>query len=498
MPETPHMAVVSDIAANHVETLYRGGSRTLPALTDLLEVCQAAVLYDQLALSPLARRRSSLFREFDFVYTPDIEIVDAPAAAAASTGRPAESEILIDADPVRGSFSNSIYGELLLAMAFAETFQDDRVIGVLANVDALPPEGDRGRAFFSKLPHLMLALQHQRGLIAFEDEAARESLDEVIAPMIERYEHYARHVVRLQNLWRVGVVSSVLEQPIVSALVVDEALADPEPVEAGERARLIKHLDQALLGAPARAQFFEKWRFPPIGMMVLAQAASLDDVPKVVRRARDEFAKLRRAISEIESRLSTLSRDAKGFSAHAEQAARDREELDRKLREAYAAFDTEINRRRQWGRRTELVFNAFDFTLSVAEGIGIGSLAKLVDVIGLKRMAMMQRVPGLLRVASLVRHADSKLVTEVAARLLGRPERLPIHADLLRMAYDHAESYVKHRRDTPPPVTLGLKVSQENAPPFELSDREVWMELVRNEPLRKMLMLSEDPDVASG
>ena len=488
MASPPHMAVVSDVAANHVETLYRAGSRTLPALTDLLEICQAAVLYDDLAVSPSARRRSSLFQQFDFISTPEFHVTDAasdeaPPPAADSDG----AAIVIDADDERGPFSTSVEGEIVLAMAFAETFYDDPVVGLLVDVDRLPPDADPGLRFFAKLPALMLGLQHQRGLIAYENDAARASLDGVIAPMIGRYTQYSRHLLRLQQSWRVGLVSSVLEQPIVSSLLVERALADPDPEAGLERDRAAARLNAALLRAPARAKFFEKWRFPPIGMMVLAQAKSLDDVPAVVRQMRGRFERLRQGLSSIEARLAALARDAAGFSTHAEQAAREREALQQRLREAYAAFDDEINRRRQWGRRTEIVFNALDFTLSVAEGFGVGTVGKLIELIGLKRMVLMHRVPGLLGLASSVRGADAALVTEVAGRLLGNADSLQLQADLLRTAYDHAESYVTHR-GVVPPVLPGLAITPENEKPLKLTDREMWMELVRNAALREVLM----------
>lgn len=494
MEDTPHMALVSDIAANHVETLYRDGTHTLPALTDLLEICQAAVLYDTLAVSPTARRRSWLLREFDFVYTPELSVSE--RSSDVPSGPPPSSDgnaIVIGHDDERGLFSASIYGELLLAMAFAESFGADAVLASLVNPDGLPPYRDRGRHFYAKLPALMLGLQHQRGLIEYENDEARRSLDGVFAPLIGRYTQYARHVLRLQNGWRVGVVSSVLEQPIVSSVVVDGAIARAEPAAAGPREQLVQQLDRALLSAPARGDFFERWRFPPIGMLVLGTAASLADVPRVVGRMRDEFAPLRRAVTDAESRLGALARASAGFSVRAEEAARDRENLDRELREAYVAFAEHVEQRRTWGRRTELVFNSFGYALQVATGLGLTSVGMVVEAIGLKRMAMMQRVPGLLRLASLVRHSDSTLVTEVAERLLGASPGLAMQADVLRMAYDHAETYVTHGGEAPPPrpgISVAAADEDEDDEPVEFSDRQVWMELNRNEPLRQMLMLS--------
>ena len=67
-------AFVTDVTVNHVDTLYGGGTPTLAALTDLLELCQAAILHDRLAVSPLARSHSSFLGELDCVYAPELKV----------------------------------------------------------------------------------------------------------------------------------------------------------------------------------------------------------------------------------------------------------------------------------------------------------------------------------------------------------------------------------------------------------------------------------------
>jgi hypothetical protein len=482
------MAVVSDVAANHVETLYGNGSRTLAALLDLIEICQAAVLYDRLTLSPTARKRCSFLRQFDFAWTPAISVSEAAAEPAhpEPAGDDDRVPITIDADQ-EGPFSTSAEGALMLAMLLLETFHGDPVFGLLVDVGRMPAGADPGRYLFARLPALMLALQHHRRLVTFADETARTSLDEIIKPLLDRYTQYSRHVLRLQQRWRVGLVSSVLEQPIVASVLVDRVLADPDRDARGEHDDDIARFNAALLREPAGEECFEQCRFPPVGLMVLAQARSLDDVPAAIREMRGRFEGVRQQIASIEAELGELSRGAARFWANAGRAAQERDDLHRRLRETYAGFDEAINADGQWGRRTEIWFNALDFALSVAAPLGLGTVEKLLELLGVKRMLMMHRVPGLLGLASVVRDADSALVTDIAARLLGHSDTLQAEANLLQAAYDHGESYVRHHGEAPP-VMFGMKLTAENEPPLELTDRQMWMELVRNDDLRELLM----------
>jgi hypothetical protein len=86
----PGVAFVSDIAVHHAEVILGGGTRTLAALSNLAETCQAAVPNDTLAVSRLAWRGSTWLQQLDFVKIPHVEMVPAedesPREAATSDG----------------------------------------------------------------------------------------------------------------------------------------------------------------------------------------------------------------------------------------------------------------------------------------------------------------------------------------------------------------------------------------------------------------------------
>ena len=93
-------AFVTDVTVNHVDTLYSGGTPTLAALAELLELCQAAILHDHLAVSPLARSHSSFLGELDCVYARELTVEpaagpdeqDALHAAGVEAPRSADDE----------------------------------------------------------------------------------------------------------------------------------------------------------------------------------------------------------------------------------------------------------------------------------------------------------------------------------------------------------------------------------------------------------------------
>lgn len=476
-------AFVTDIAASHLETLFGQGTPTLGALTDLLEFSQAALLHEHVTVSPTAHRHSTFVRAFPWVTAPEIRIVDAKADAPADESK---GVLVIDAD-VEGPFGHDPSAEMVLAMAFSEAMQDNDALGPMINPERMDPSRDRGLFFRSKLPLMMFLLQARRGLIEFEDEAAREGLMEVLNPIVYGYRMFARPLRKLQYTWNVDVVASVLEQPLLSTFLVDEA-TEPFEDSAGARA-LSERFNKAALGAAGRAGFFEKWQFPPLGLLALAEASSLEDVAKQITEARDKFAPLRAAVTSHARRRLQLIREAEGFSAGADAAAAELDRLDAELREAYDAFDAEVAMRRKRFQRTELIFNTLDYALTVAAGWGLGSIGAVVEKFGLKRRAMLQRVPGLFKAASFITGRDSAAASAVIEKLLRRPtEDFGREAGLLGLAFDHATVYGETPRDTEPPHLEAVTITDEEGNQTRDTDRTFWLRMLQDEPYRTLIL----------
>jgi hypothetical protein len=333
----------------------------------------------------------------------------------------------------------------------------------------------------------MVTLQAHRGLIKYKDEGAKEGLLAVLSGSIERYRVFARHIRTLENTWGMTVVSSVLEQPLMGCLAVDGSAATVENEQ--ELKTIAERIQGAILRAPARAAFFEKWRYPPLGLMVLGDVQTLEGVPKAIAAARDRFAPLRQTVARIQVKKEAAISQADEFSAEGERAAREVSRLELELKEAYAAFDDEIQVRRDWGRRTEVVFNVMDYAIAIAEGIGFGFVGELAKVLGLKRRAILQRVPGLFRAASFVRATDEVMVTGVVDRLLrAKPEDLKREAHLLKLALEHGQSYCDTNPGHEPAAMNVVQLKDDEGGTTEVSDRLFWQLMVTSEQFRELYL----------
>jgi hypothetical protein len=58
---------VTETAAGNADTAFGEGLRTLPALIDLTNICQAAIMHDTIMCSPMALDSSSFLRSLDCV-----------------------------------------------------------------------------------------------------------------------------------------------------------------------------------------------------------------------------------------------------------------------------------------------------------------------------------------------------------------------------------------------------------------------------------------------
>src|SRR5688572_28587150 len=171
---------VTDIAVNHMETLYTSATPTLGALTDLLEFSQASLLNEQITVSPLAYKYSSFLRELEWVHAPEIRITEKADEEGRDSSEPTvvseESSvgvIEVDGDEA-GLFGRDPTAEMILGMAFSELFQDDPILRCMTIPRLLRPAPDLGVFYGGKLPAVMFLLQISRQIIRFEDAATRD------------------------------------------------------------------------------------------------------------------------------------------------------------------------------------------------------------------------------------------------------------------------------------------------------------------------------------
>ena len=71
-------AVISEVAAHHIETFYGKGTPSLASLSDLVEICQAAVFHERLVVSPVAYKYSTLLQQLKCADTFEISVSDIP------------------------------------------------------------------------------------------------------------------------------------------------------------------------------------------------------------------------------------------------------------------------------------------------------------------------------------------------------------------------------------------------------------------------------------
>jgi hypothetical protein len=191
---------------------------------------------------------------------------------------------------------------------------------------------------------------------------------------------------------------------------------------------------------PSRKEYFEHWNIPPVGFIALSDANSLDDVPRALSEVRDKFKALREYISNIRQQRCALA-DAVDFNTVAgEKAHRELKELDHMLESILAEFDSKIASKRT-GNRTEMLFNVFDFVIQCTGGLGLNMLGYLVDKLGLKQRAIIQRVPGLLRSASTIINTDNMLTLEWIGKMFSNVKARKSQKLLLDWAFEHGKSY---------------------------------------------------------
>ena len=477
----PGVAVVSDIAAHHAETLYGSGTRTVAALCDLAEICQAAVLNDSLVVSPTAYHGSTLLRSLDFV--PDLT----PTVTDASDEDDDDGDaVLIDVKDGRLA-SDQPFGELILAFLYGEMLEASGMFAGLTNAGRLGSADDRGLFFLDRLPIFLFLLQAKKGAAAFDSEESRHYLLETTEPDRTAYRDYATRLLRLEEECGVQPTFSCLEEPLGDDARIARAIDTIQtPTFWGEFEAKLK---EAASGD--RRGFFERWRVPALGMAVLGRAETLDDLPKAIDELRDRLQTVRGRLVGLEpDKQAALTADG-GLD---DRRYREAVAIDQQIRTAFEAFDDALadHRRATELKRSELVFNLPKYVSWLAS-LGIGSVQHLLEIADLKRRHYLGYVPGLNKALQFVKASDDAYVVETAERLLGRSAgSFALHVSVLRLAADRTEAYTAYADDAAPVDDDAMIIGGDARLPFS----EIWWRLVKDPELRRM-MLHPLPDQPS-
>lgn len=307
MAEHPSAGYISDATVNNAEILYGAEPANMAALIDLINIVQSAVLNERLIASPLALRNSSLLQALDFAKTFEVReeardgetVIDITAPWDLP---PEDANILIDLDENGEPVASSGAGELLLAMAWSEMLQDDPILGSFVEPRNLADDQPRGEAYIFKHLAAMCWLMTDRGIMPFDSDEVREEFVAIAAHCLERYGLLARRLVSCSDRFGLDLTHSVLEAPLLGLSVAREVTAPLDWLEQFDR-----QIHDGIVAA--RADAFERWRFPAIGAVVLGRCKSLDDLPAETARAREALLKARNHVKAMNLELHEYERE---------------------------------------------------------------------------------------------------------------------------------------------------------------------------------------------
>ena len=472
-------AVVSDIAANQIDDLYVEGGLSMPTLHDLLEFAQIAVLSNEVLVSPAAYETAHWLNTLNFVKPLEFDVKVKPSDETLPENEfepeGNDQTIRIDLSEEGHLKSSHPLGELAMALM---SFLAVRKAPILGNIaDPIARKHYPGPDYrFRQLPTLMLLTQMALNMLSYEDDSLAATKDGLMASIKEAVVLYSQYVFsmdRLSQVWGIDTLTSTLEQPLYNNLQVKNRIQFTDDHKFLKE--LKKLLSTAAINIPGRQAFFEYWKMPPVGFVALADAQSLEDLPNALNRIRDKFRKLRSSISDIRYQRCKLAEAFDFNTAAGEKAFKELQELDRMLENTFKAFNEEIDTKRS-GNRTEMLFNILDYVLKCAGGLGISTLGFLVNKLGLKRRALIQRVPGLLRAASTITNADNLLTLDWINKMFPNTKARKSQNLLLNWAFEHGKNYCLTDFGKVPEEAFVMKVDEEN-----ITDRQIWLALFRSD-----------------
>ncbi|MEM9313147.1 MAG: hypothetical protein AAGA95_00855 [Pseudomonadota bacterium] len=446
--------------------LLRAGPRDLSMVIDLLEFAQAAMLSERIYVSPEVFNGSDFLRALEFVRTVDLAVEEHDANVKTSDDTPA---ILIDVDERQHLVASQPSGDLALAMAHSEILRTAPVFHRLCHLPGIErrPEDQRLRS----LRQVMILAQFSRNILRFENEDSRKVFIRELTPALQAFRHYSGSLYRLNQHWGLQTLTSTLEQPLLALTTLDFPLRD---VKNGNiMAEIQARLDAAALAVPGRREFFEEWRIPPLGIISLRDCEDPEKFGDALMRGRDRYGALRESVHQRNAERQALLEAAEFESLAGEKALRELAALDAETMATLQAFDEQVQETHSPLVRTERVFNLLDYSLALIGGLDFGILGFVSEKLGLKRRAVLQRIPGLLRAQSEVARGDDLLALEWVSRLLPDTRQVRGQKLLLNIAYGHAGDYCATNPEEEPEEFRTFGDGE-----FSLSDREFWVQLV--------------------
>jgi hypothetical protein len=262
----------------------------------------------------------------------------------------------------------------------------------------------------------------------------------------KHYTAYAASCALMSDALGGDYIPSVIEQPLLD-LVRANAPIGGVPLDRIQEV-FAKHLQKAI--GDVRKLWLETWRMPAIGIMILGQSKSLDEVPTKITEARDRFAKLRESIISLERQRRAAVEEGEGGMVEIYK-------LDEEIKAAFAAFADKVDdKRTQSGvTRNERIVSGLGLlrglapeVLKIAGGkitaAAFGSLGKVLDTLefdlNVKRCLNLRLIKGLYSAATFFNLEDVRAVRGVDAivfRHLNASELLILRQrELLRNAFE--------------------------------------------------------------
>jgi hypothetical protein len=464
---------VTETAAGNADTAFGEGLRTLPALIDLTNICQAAIMHDTIMCSPMALDSSSFLRSLDCVAKwsfPEAGDEQPPDDETAQGSAPAPTK-------KDGEEPGALRGdELFLLMgAVLDIRFEDQFFSNLMNLGSLDATQDKGRYAIGKLPVAMLVFQTQHGDEIFEDADSRAHLANILAPTVDRFRAYSLRLIHLYEMHGIDNVSSTIEQPLLDAGRLDHGFQSDELDDIYKE--VARRIDLSV--ERWRGLMLGKYFLPAIGLHALCLAKDLDQLPTVVSRLREDFADLRQTVVTLErERRDAYRRGNRDGEAGRKDIARIKVNLDhafdafaKKITDPYITKDIRKANRIMDGARF------FDNIMNVVTSAGLGALSSIESALKTLRIdqrLQMRVVPGLFDAAATLENMEVETIGAVVDRFLGLPpQKSVLPRAALTFCFKRIESlYDPSAMDE----TAGLRFDDTFIPA-----KTIWVQMIRDE-----------------
>jgi hypothetical protein len=404
----PGKAILSDILINHIETLYHEGSTpTFAALADLCELCQAAVLNNFCYVSMGAYERSTLLKQLEFVIRleeKDFKISDKSDDISSDEiiNRSDEESIIIGHDENNIFVGNNGSADLLISQIYSLSLYQNPVLSNLVCPEVLE-NIDRGKYFLQKMAQLMMVLQLKKGVLQFEEKEAETEMNQALVEPLKIYEGMISHYINCITKYNTPFIGSIVEEPLINALY--SRIPADIVIHSNAFNELVGKIeDQIAFGK--KKEYFERYKLPPIGLMVLANAKKMDDLPKTINRIRDTFGKLRESIIALESREAELESNSFEEPRNFELI----DHIKKQKNETYEEFYKYIDESRKLYDKFDVAFESYKF-IKLLFGLKLTSaLEALGKELSVSSRLKMMRIPGLFRTATFIENTHQNYI----------------------------------------------------------------------------------------